>query len=59
VKNFLLLLALTVLAITPAFADKPERVSGQVVQVDAGRGKVTLKHARIKSIDMAAMKAEK
>lgn len=60
-NKFLLLLAITALvvpaafAVPPAFADKPELVSGQVVKVDAGRGKVTLKHARIKSIDMAAM----
>ncbi len=55
VNKFIRLLAVTALAIPPAFADKPELVSGQVVKVDAGRGKVTLKHGPIKSIDMAAM----
>ncbi|MES2976989.1 MAG: copper-binding protein [Pseudomonadota bacterium] len=34
---------------------KPEVVSAQVISVDAARGFVTLKHARIKSIDMDAM----
>ena len=38
-----------------AYADNPETVFGQVVKVDAERGKVTLKHERINSIKMAAM----
>jgi Cu/Ag efflux protein CusF len=37
---------------TPA---KPEVVRAQVVKVDAPRGKVTLNHAPIKSIQMEAM----
>jgi Cu(I)/Ag(I) efflux system periplasmic protein CusF len=38
-----------------ATAETLEKVAGQVVKVDAERGKITLKHARIKSINMAAM----
>jgi Cu(I)/Ag(I) efflux system protein CusF len=34
---------------------RPEVVRAQVVKVDAPRGKVTLKHAPIKSIQMEAM----
>jgi Cu/Ag efflux protein CusF len=34
---------------------KAEAVKAQVVKVDAGRGKVTLKHGPIKSIGMEAM----
>jgi Cu(I)/Ag(I) efflux system protein CusF len=34
---------------------KAEVVKAQVVKVDAGRGKVTLRHAPIKSIGMEAM----
>lgn len=34
---------------------KAEVVKAQVVKVDAGRGKVTLRHAPIKSIRMEAM----
>ncbi|AYQ28832.1 MULTISPECIES: copper-binding protein [unclassified Polaromonas] len=34
---------------------KTEVVKAQVVKVDAGRGKVTLRHAPIKSIGMEAM----
>jgi Cu(I)/Ag(I) efflux system periplasmic protein CusF len=46
--------------VAPAYAASPaaggvEVVKAQVVKVDAGRGKVTLKHAPIKSIKMEAM----
>lgn len=44
-------------------AAPPEWVSAEVVKVEPGRSRVTLDHARIKSIDMEAMimpfKAEK
>lgn len=46
---------LAMLLANSAQADTPEKVSGQVVKVDTESGKVTLKHARIKSINMAAM----
>jgi len=36
-------------------AAAPEQVNAQVLQIDAGRSLVTLKHARIKSINMEAM----
>jgi Cu(I)/Ag(I) efflux system protein CusF len=41
-------------AASPA-AGKAEVVKAEVVKVDASRGKVTLKHAPIKSIKMQAM----
>lgn len=39
----------------PPPARQAELVNARVVQVDAGRGIVTLRHERIKSIDMGAM----
>jgi Cu(I)/Ag(I) efflux system protein CusF len=50
----LLSLAATTHAASPA-SGKAEVVKAQVVKVDATRGKVTLKHAPIKSIKMEAM----
>ncbi len=50
----LLSLAAPTHAASPA-AGKAEIVKAQVVKVDAARGKVTLKHAPIKSIKMEAM----
>lgn len=50
----LLSLAVSTHAASPADS-KAEVVKAQVVKVDAGRGKVTLKHAPIKSIKMQAM----
>ena len=50
----LLGLAASTQAASPA-DDKGEVVKAEVVKVDAGRGKVTLKHAAIKSIKMEAM----
>jgi Cu(I)/Ag(I) efflux system protein CusF len=50
----LLSLAAATRAASPADG-KTEVVKAQVVKVDAGRGKVTLKHAPIKSIRMEAM----
>ncbi|WP_431097615.1 copper-binding protein [Polaromonas aquatica] len=50
----LLALAAPTYAASPA-AGEAEVVRAQVVKVDAGRGKVTLKHAPIKSIKMQAM----
>ena len=43
------------LAQTPPAAAATEVVKAQVVRVDAPRGKVTLKHAPIRSIQMGAM----
>ena len=61
-KKFVTLLKVGVLALVAttavmasAHAENLETVSGQVVKIDAERGKVTLKHERIKSIKMAAM----
>ena len=56
IVNFLLLCSLA-MALPSAIAqtDKVEQITGQVVKVDVERGKVTLAHARIKSINMAAM----
>lgn len=45
-------------ALAPAHAQapaKPELVRAKVVKVDAARGKVTLDHAPIRSINMEAM----
>ena len=53
-----LLMACTfAVALTSATAqtEPVEKTAGRVVKVDPERGKVTLAHARIKSIDMAAM----
>lgn len=50
----LLALAATTHAASPP-AGKAEVVKAEVVKVDAGRGKVTLRHAPIKSIKMEAM----
>ncbi len=50
----LLSLAASTHAASPADG-KPEVVKAEVVKVDTGRSKVTLKHAAIKSIKMAAM----
>lgn len=50
----LLSLAASTHAASPADG-KAEVVKAEVVKVDAGRGKVTLKHAAIKSIKMQAM----
>ena len=49
-----------VVTLAPAHAGPPpatqaEVVSARIVQVDADRGIVTLRHERIKSIDMGAM----
>jgi Cu/Ag efflux protein CusF len=48
-------IALAVLAGSEAAWAQTEWVAGRVVSVDAGRSLVTLKHAPIKSIEMAAM----
>ncbi len=40
---------------TTAQATQAELVKGQVVKVDAQRGRITLRHARINSINMDAM----
>lgn len=34
---------------------QPERVRGEVIRIDAARSRITLRHARIKSINMEAM----
>jgi Cu(I)/Ag(I) efflux system periplasmic protein CusF len=55
-------LALSAIAVTPSqlahaqtTAAKPEMVAAEVKKVDKDAGKVTLKHAEIKSLDMPAM----
>jgi Cu(I)/Ag(I) efflux system periplasmic protein CusF len=51
-KKLILMAALACTA--PAWATT-EWVGGEVVKLDAARSKVTLKHAPIKSVNMAAM----
>jgi Cu(I)/Ag(I) efflux system periplasmic protein CusF len=55
-------LAVTALSLAPiqivnaqTTAAKPEMVAAEVKKVDKDSGKVTLKHAEIKSLDMPAM----
>ena len=48
-------MALAALAGSAAAWAQTEWVTGRVVSVDAERGRVTLKHAPIKSLEMAAM----
>lgn len=49
------MLLLAALASAPAWASETEWVAAKVVKVDAARGRITLDHAPIKSLDMAAM----
>jgi len=50
-----LFLALAMAVAASAQAEPPEWVAAKVVKVDAERSRVTLDHARIKSIDMEPM----
>ncbi|MBL0726554.1 copper-binding protein [Piscinibacter sp. HJYY11] len=52
--NNKLFLAAALLCAAPAWAN-PEWVAAEVVKLDPARSKITLKHAPIKSIKMAAM----
>jgi Cu(I)/Ag(I) efflux system protein CusF len=53
-KNLLVALLATALAVSPAVADG-DMVKGEVVKVDKAAGKVTLKHGPIKKLDMDGM----
>jgi Cu/Ag efflux protein CusF len=53
-RNLLAALFAAVLVVSPAAADG-EMVKGEVVKVDKGAGKVTLKHGPIKNLDMDSM----
>jgi Cu(I)/Ag(I) efflux system periplasmic protein CusF len=53
-KNLLAALLAAVLIVSPAVADG-DMVKGEVVKVDKAAGKVTLKHAPIKKLDMDSM----
>jgi len=49
------MLLLAALAISPAWADDPEWVAVTIVKLEPARGRVTLAHGPIRSLDMVAM----
>jgi len=53
-KALISALCAALLAVSPALADG-DLVKGEVVKIDKGAGKVTLKHGPIKKLDMDAM----